>query len=206
MTTNYCKTRRSSVALCIMKAVQWPGQMKWLKSKYCNCDKFPLFFFFFTDNHFTSWIFFFFCPTAAHFTKIFPSKQHTQECIQCHMSTRTCTYTPCVALPPAWHLHCNTKVFTGNTIPVALVFACSGPAGIEATSLSSSPVCVCSCRTCPVQACTASISCLSESAGGPWAGRAAECSLYGQERVKVPHSWVLEAATNIAVYWWRGWR
>lgn len=74
--------------------------------------------------------------------------------------------------------------------PVALVFSPQGPAGIEATSLSSSPVCVCSCRTCPVHARTASISCLSESAGGPWAGRAAECSLYGQERVKPPHSWV----------------
>lgn len=49
------------------------------------------------------------------------------------------------------HLHSDTTVFAGNSIPIALVFACSSPEDTEATFLLSSVVFVCACKTCPVQ-------------------------------------------------------
>lgn len=69
--------------------------------------------------------------------------------------------------------------------PLLSCFPPKALGGIEATSPWSSPVCVCSCRTCPGHARLACISCSSESAAGTWAAKAARA----QRRVKkLPHS------------------
>lgn len=83
----------------------------------------------------------------------------------------TCTVTPRCLQQTPW--------------PLLLCFSPKALRGIEATSPWSSPVCVCSCRTCPVHARAACISCSSEPAAGTWAGKAAGV----QRRVKKwPHS------------------
>lgn len=95
----------------------------------------------------------------------------------------TCTVTPQCLQQTPW--------------PLLLCFSPKALRGIEATSPWSGPVCVCSCRTCPVHARAACISCSSEPAAGTWAGKAA----WVQRRVKKTATFLgLGAVTNIGAY------
>lgn len=109
-------------------------------------------------------------------------KKQGATCMHSHTHART---RPMPSTPPPCTCTVTPRCLQQTPWPLLLCFSPKALRGIEATSPWSSPVCVCSCRTCPVHARAACISCSSEPAAGTWAGKAAGV----QRRVKKrPHS------------------